>query len=72
MAVLGMIVVAGAVKIRGHHGDEVRAILATQVLAILQSGDFCQSVGLVCLFERRGQQAVFRHGLRGHAGIDAA
>ena len=71
MAVGGMIVVVGAIKIGGHDGDIVRAILAVQELAVLQAADLSQCIGFVGLFQFAGQQAALLHGLRSHAGIDA-
>ena len=42
MAVGGMIVVVGAIKIGGHDGDIVSAVLTVQELAVLQAADLSQ------------------------------
>ena len=72
VAVLGMVVVVGAVEVGGHHGDVVRAVLAVEELAILEAGDLGQGIGLVGLLQLAGEQAALGHGLRRHAGVDAA
>ena len=66
-----VIVVVGAIEVGGHDADVVGAILAVQELAVLQTGDLSQCIGLVGLFQFTGQQAVFLHRLRSHAGVDA-
>ena len=71
MAVGGVVVVVGTVQVRRHDADVVGAVLAVEVLAVFQAGDLGQGVGLVGLFQRRGQQAAFRHGLGRQAGINA-
>ena len=71
MAVGGVIVVVWAIEVGGHDADIVGAVLTVQELAILQTGDLRQRIGLVGLFQLTGQQAVFLHGLRCHAGVDA-
>src|SRR5699024_10177402 len=71
MAVGGVVVVVGTVQVGRHDADVVGAVLAVEVLAVFQAGDLGQGVGLVGLFQRRGQQAAFRHGLGRQAGINA-
>ena len=72
MAVLGMVVVVGAVQVGGHHTDEIGAVLPVEELTVFQPGDFRQGVGLVGFLQSARQQAVLLHGLRRHARIDAA
>ena len=71
MAVGGVIVVVRTIEVGGHDADVVGAVLTVQKLAVLQTGDLSQCIGLVGLFQFTGQQAVFLHGLRCHAGVDA-
>ena len=71
MAVGGMVVIVGAVQVGGHHADVVGAILAVQELAVFQAADFSQSISFVGFFQLAGQQAVFLHGLRCHARVNA-
>lgn len=66
-----MVVVVRAVEVRRHHADVVRAVLAVQKLAVLQTRDLGQRIGLVRLLERRGQQARLLHRLGRHARVDA-
>lgn len=71
MGVGRMIVVVGAVEVRGHHRDVVRAVLTVQELAVLQAGYLGQGVRLVGLLQWAGQEAGLPHRLRGHAGVYA-
>lgn len=64
-------VVARAVQVGGHHGDEVGAVLQVKALAHLQAGDFGDGVGLVGVFQGRGEQCVLADRLGCLAGIDA-
>ena len=64
-------VVVGPVEVGGHHGDIVGAILQIETFAQLQPGNFCDSVRLVGVFERRGEQCAFGNGLHGIARINA-
>ena len=72
VGVLGVIVVVGTIEVGGHDGDVVGAVLAIEELAILESADLGQGIGLVGLLELGGEQAALGHGLGCHAGIDAA
>ena len=71
MAVGGMVVIVGAIQVGRHHTDVVGAILAVQELAVFQAADFSQSISFVGFFQLAGQQAVFLHGLRCHARVNA-
>ena len=51
MAMLGVVVVVGAIKVSRHHADVVGAILTVQKLAILQATDLRQGIGFVGLLE---------------------
>lgn len=64
-------VIAGAVEIRRHDGDELRAILAVVGFAHFQTGDLGNRVGLVRRFERAAQQVFLAHRLRAFARINA-
>ena len=56
MAVLRMVVIVRAVKVGGHHGNEVRTVLPVQELAVLQAADLCQGVCFIGLFQRSCQK----------------
>ena len=71
MAVGRVVVIVGAVQVRGHDRDIVRAVLAVQELAVFETADFGEGVSLVRLFQFGSQQAAFLHRLRSHARIDA-
>ena len=72
VAVLGVVVVVGAVEVGGHHGDVVCSVLAVEELAVLEATDFGQGIGLIGLFQLTGEEAALGHGLGRHAGVDAA
>lgn len=67
----GMIVVVGTVEVGRHYGDVVCAVLTVEELAVFETGDFGECVGLVGLFKFGCQQTALGHGLWSHAGIDA-
>ena len=71
MGVLGVIVVVRAIEVGGHDRDIVGTVLAIEELAILETGDLSEGIGLVGLLELGGEQAALGHGLWGHAGVDA-
>ena len=71
MAVFQVEVVIGAVEIGGHYGDVVGAVLQVEALAQLQTGNLGDGIRFVGVFQGRGQQAIFLHGLRSLARIDA-
>ena len=66
-----MVVIVRPIEVGGHHGDVVRAILAVEELAILETRDLGEGIGLVGLLEFGGEQAALGHGLWRHAGLDA-
>jgi hypothetical protein len=72
MRVLGVIVVAGAVHIGRHGGDEVGAVLAVVGIAQPDAGDLGDRVRLVGRLERSGQQVLLFERLRGQLGVNAA
>ena len=72
VGVLRVVVIVGPVQVGGHHGDEVRPVLAVQEFTVFEAGDFRQGVGFVGLFEFAGQEAIFLHRLRRHSRVDAA
>lgn len=71
MAVLRMVVVAGAVQIGGHGADGVKAVLFAVGLTHLDAGYFGQGIGVVGGLQRAGEQIFFPDGLRAELGIDA-
>ncbi len=64
-------IVVGAIKVGGHHGNVVRTVLKIEAFAHFQSGYFGNGIGLVGVFQRRGEECVFLHRLFGVTGIDA-
>ncbi len=68
---LEIVVVAGAVKIGGHGGDEVAVVLAAEGFAEFEAGDFGDGVPFVGGFKRAGEEGVFVDGLRRELGVDA-
>jgi hypothetical protein len=72
VAVLGMVVVAGAIEVGRHHAAEVAAVLAVVAFAQLDAGDLGDGVGLVGRLQLAGQKRILRHGLRREPRIDAA
>ena len=54
-------IVAGAVEVRRHGGDEVAAVLAAEGLAELDAGDLGDRVPLVGRLQRAGEQALLAH-----------
>ena len=71
MAGLEVEVVARPVQVGGHHGDVVGAVLQIERLAHLQARDFGNSIGLVGVLQRSGEQCGLGDGLRGLSWIDA-
>ena len=72
VTILQMEVIVGAIEVRGHHGNIVRPILQVVALAHLQACYLRNSVLLVGILQRRGQQAVLLHGLWSVLGIDTS
>ena len=64
-------IIARAIHVGRHDGDEVRAVLLVVVPAQLDGRDLCHRVGLVRRLEQARQQILFFHGLGGELGIDA-
>jgi hypothetical protein len=67
----GIEVVAGAIEVRRHRGDEVVAVIAKVVLAEFETGDLGQGVGLVGRLERAGEEVLLAQRLGRLARIDA-
>ena len=72
MAVLWMIVIVGAIEVGRHHGDKVGAVLTVEELAVFETADLSQRIGLICFLQLACQQATLWHRLRRQARIDAA
>ena len=64
-------VVARAIQIRRHRGDEIAAVLATIGLTQPDSGNLGDGVRLVRRLERTAQQILFADRLRAISRIDA-
>ena len=71
MRVLRVVVVIWTIEVGWHHGDIVGAVLAIEVLAVLETRDLSQGVCLVGLLQLASKQATLGHGLRREAGVDA-
>lgn len=71
MAVLGMVVVARPVKVRGHGAVVYCFVLSSVVLAQLQTDDLSQRVGFIGRFEGTRKEARFAQWLRCMLGVDA-
>ena len=72
VAVFQMEVVIRAVKVRGHHGEVVGAVLQVVAFAHLEARNLCNGVFLVGVFEFAREEGVFLHGLRGVLRVDAS
>ena len=72
VAVFGVVVVADSIQIGRHDAAVVGAVLSIVAFAEFYAGYFCYGVWFVSRFERSGEERVFVHGLRYHAGVDAA
>ena len=70
MGMLGMVVIVGAIEVSGHDADIVGAILAVEELAVFESANLGQSIGLVGFLKGSRKQATLGHGLWCHAWID--
>ena len=66
-----MEVIVGAIQVGRHHGDIVGTVLQVVALAHLQTGNLGDGIFLVGVLQRRREQAVLLHRLRGILGIDA-
>lgn len=71
VAVFQVEVVVRAVKVRGHHGEIVGAVLQVVTFAHLEARNLCDSVFLVGVLEFAREEGVFLHGLRGVLRVDA-
>lgn len=72
MAVFRVVVVAGAVKVGWHYGEEFGAVLPVVAPAHFDAGDLGQGIRAVGRFERAGEEVFFLHRLRCILGVDAA
>ena len=71
VAVFKVEVIVRAVKVRGHHGEVVRAVLQVVAFAHLEARNFSNGVFLVRIFKFAREESVFFHGLRGILGVNA-
>ena len=71
VAVFQVEVVVRSVKVCGHHGDVVGAILQVVAFAHLEARNFRNGVFLVRVFEFACEERVFFHGLRSIFRINA-
>lgn len=71
VAVLGVIVVSGAVEVGRHDASEAGSVLAVVAFAHLDPGDLGDGVRFVGRFERSGEQRFLAHRLRSEFRVDA-
>ena len=71
MAILEVEVIVGAVEVRRHDCDVVRAVLEVEALTHLEPCDLSDSIGLVGVLQRSREEGFFAEGLLGLSGIDA-
>ena len=71
VAVFEVEVIVGAVKVRGHNGDVVGAVLQVVALTHLEASNLRDGVFLVGVFEFAREESVLFHGLRGVLGVNA-
>ena len=71
VAVFQMEVVVRAVKVRGHHGEIVGAVLQVVTFAHLEACNLCDGVFLVGVLEFAREEGVLLHWLRGVLRVDA-
>ena len=71
MAAFQIEVVIRTIEVGRHYGDVIRAILQVETLAHFQSGNLGNGVRFVGIFQRRGEEHFFFHGLFGITRIDA-
>ena len=64
-------IVVGAIQVGGHHRNEVGTVLQVVALAKLDAGNLGDRIRLIGIFERRGEERILGHGLRGLPRIDA-
>lgn len=64
VAVFKVEVVVRAVKVRGHHGEVVGAVLQVIAFTHLEARDLCDGVFLIGVFEFAREEGVLLHGLR--------
>ena len=72
VGVLGVVVVAGAIKVGRHHAAVVGTVLAVVAFAELDAGNLGHGIGLVGWLQNARQQGIFSHRLGGQFGVDAA
>jgi hypothetical protein len=72
VAVLQVEIVVRTIEVSRHHGYVVGAVLQVEALAHLKTGNLSDSVRLVGVFKRRGEQTILRHRLWSLARIDAS
>ena len=70
MAILEVEVIVGAVEVRRHDCDVVRAVLEVEALAHLEPCDLSDSIGLVGVLQRSSEEGFFAERLLGLSGID--
>ena len=68
---LWVVVVVRTIEVVWHYRDIIRTILAVEKLAVLQSGDLRQGVGLVGFLQLTREQTTLSHWLWSQTRIDA-
>jgi hypothetical protein len=71
VAILEVEVIVGAVEVRRHDCDVVRAVLEVEALTHLEPCDLSDSIGLVGVLQRSSEEGFFAERLLGLSGIDA-
>jgi len=71
MRIFRVVIVVGAVQVRGHHGNEVGAVLPVITFAHDNARDFCKGIGFVGGLQIPGKQVLLFHGLGAELRVDA-
>jgi len=71
VGIVQVVIIAGAVEIGGHHGQEAGVVLAVVGPACFYAGDLGYGIGPVGRLQRAGQQVFLPDGLGALLGIDA-
>src|SRR5690554_153002 len=71
MALLQVEIIVRPIKIGGHHGNKIGAVLDIEALAHLEPGNLGDGIGLVGILQRRSKERLLLHWLWRFLGIDA-
>ena len=70
MASLQIIVIMGAIQIRGHTADKIIAVLPFIKFAHFQPRNFGNRIGFIRFLQRPGEKRILRNGLGRHFRIN--